>query len=209
MGNCRQKRGYRCPEGGLPQQFSCQDSELWAQSESEGKLKISYSYSRPSREDWNLSHNNDFPHYISRGRGEFSVVMPSPILACRIYILTSNMNSHCGAMRSVVSLAGIWVPSPTWHNALRIWHCRSFGVDSNCCMDLITGPGTPYAVVRSKKREREKKNKQKNKQWTHKGHHKCEEARYYVWGSAKKSEHFNFQRLQLLDFCRHSHGMLT
>ena len=54
-------------------------------------------------------------------------------------------SSHCGAKGSAVSLepwdAG-WIPgSPGQDSRLRILHCHC----SNCCSDLIPGPGTPYA----------------------------------------------------------------
>ena len=52
------------------------------------------------------------------------------------------------------------VQSLAWHSGLRIWHCCSCSVDPHCSLDLIPGPGTPYALGQPKKEEEEKKKTQ-------------------------------------------------
>ena len=47
--------------------------------------------------------------------------------------------------------AGTWVRSLAWHSGLGIQHCRS------CGMDLIPGPGTPYATGQPKEKKNTKK----------------------------------------------------
>ena len=62
-----------------------------------------------------------------------------------IRLLTEFLLWHNG-ISGVLGSAGTQVQSPAWHNGLRIWHCRSCGLGPNCGLDLIPGPGTPYAV---------------------------------------------------------------
>ena len=45
------------------------------------------------------------------------------------------------------------VRSLAWHSGLRIWHCCSCGLDHNCSLDLILGPGTPCAMGQPKKKK--------------------------------------------------------
>ena len=54
--------------------------------------------------------------------------------------------------------AGTQVQSLARHSGLRIWHCHGCSVDSNCSLELIPGPGTPYALGWPKK---EKKGRRK------------------------------------------------
>ena len=54
---------------------------------------------------------------------------------------------------------GTQVQSLAWHSGLRIRRCRSCGLVCSCSLDLITGPGTPYAegsLKRKKKKKRER-----------------------------------------------------
>ena len=41
---------------------------------------------------------------------------------------------------------GIQVWSLAWHSGWRIWCCRSCSLGHSCRLDLIPGPGTPYAL---------------------------------------------------------------
>ena len=45
------------------------------------------------------------------------------------------------------------VPSPTQHSEFRIQHCRSCSVVCSPGLDLIPGPGTPYAARQPKKKK--------------------------------------------------------
>ena len=68
-------------------------------------------------------------------------------------------NSHCGT----TGLGGggssgalrhrCWCLA--WHSGLRICHCRSCGMGRNWGLDLIPGPGTPYATGRPIKKKGE------------------------------------------------------
>ena len=40
---------------------------------------------------------------------------------------------------------GTQVQSPSQQSDLRIQHCSTCGIGLNCSLDLIPGPGTPYA----------------------------------------------------------------
>ena len=42
--------------------------------------------------------------------------------------------------------AGTQVQSPAWDSGLRIWHCCSCGLGRSYSLDLIPGPGIPYAA---------------------------------------------------------------
>ena len=49
------------------------------------------------------------------------------------------------------------------HRGYRVWSCCSCSVGPNCGLDLIPGPGTPYAPGQPKKKKKEKKRKKKRK----------------------------------------------
>ena len=50
--------------------------------------------------------------------------------------------------------AGMRVQSLAWYSGLRTWHCYNCGIFHNCSMDLIPGPGTPYAMGWTKKEKK-------------------------------------------------------
>ena len=72
------------------------------------------------------------------------------------YILSENIQEFlCGRMGLVAS----WEPcmqvrSPTQYGGLRIQCCLSCNVGGSYGLDLIPGPGTPYAVGQPKKKKR-------------------------------------------------------
>ena len=47
---------------------------------------------------------------------------------------------------------GTQVQSLTQDSGLKTWHCHSCSVGCNCGLDLIPGPGTPYASGQPQKR---------------------------------------------------------
>ena len=46
------------------------------------------------------------------------------------------------------------VCSLSQYSGLRIWCCCSFGLGCDCGLDLIPGPGVPYAVGQPKKKKK-------------------------------------------------------
>ena len=52
--------------------------------------------------------------------------------------------------------AGTQVRPPAWRNGLRIQPCRSCGLGHNYGSDLISGPGTPYALEWPRKEKKKK-----------------------------------------------------
>ena len=50
--------------------------------------------------------------------------------------------------------AGMQVRSLARHSGLRIQHCLSCSLGWNCGLDLISGPGTPYAVGQTKNKQK-------------------------------------------------------
>ena len=44
-----------------------------------------------------------------------------------------------------------------WHSGLRIWHCHNHRIGRNSGLDLIPGPGTPYAMGQPEKKKKKKK----------------------------------------------------
>ena len=51
------------------------------------------------------------------------------------------------------------VPSLAWLSGLRIWHCRCCSIGCNCCLDLISGPGTSCAMGWPKNKQTKKPKK--------------------------------------------------
>ena len=68
-------------------------------------------------------------------------------------------SSCCGPMGSLhLGSTGMHVQSLAQHGGFRIWHCRSCSISLNCSLNLIPGPGTPYAVGWSKTKKERRKN---------------------------------------------------
>ena len=51
--------------------------------------------------------------------------------------------------------AGMQVQSVAWHSGSRIWHCWSYCLDQDYSLDMIPGPGTPYATGQPKMKGKE------------------------------------------------------
>ena len=76
-------------------------------------------------------------------------------------------SSHCGTTGSTASLAhwgadSIPADPAQW---LRIWHCCSCGLDHNCSLDLIPGPGTLYASGWPKMKNQKNPKKTQEPMW--------------------------------------------
>ena len=69
---------------------------------------------------------------------------------------------HCGARdwRHLGS-AGLQVQSPAQYSGLGIWHCHSCSLGHNSGLDLIPGPGTPYATGQPKMKKKKKKERKR------------------------------------------------
>ena len=57
--------------------------------------------------------------------------------------------------------AGIWVCSPALHSGLRIQCYHSCGLVQGCSLDLIPGPGVPYATRQQKQQQQQQQQKRK------------------------------------------------
>ena len=65
-------------------------------------------------------------------------------------------SSRCGTTGSVAA-----VQSLAPYSGLMMWCCHSCSVGYNCDLDLIPGPGTPYAVGWPKEKREKKKKKRR------------------------------------------------